>query len=316
VTTVQNGRPKAPRGLSADARREWRERVDEFAMQGPLRGPVLDLITGWARAWDGQRTAEEAWVAAGRPDTQRGSTGQERRHHLAVAKERADRHLDSLAAKLERATYRRRPPRRGMPDGAAAVGTTITGVPIFLHEGRVWHRSAISDEWVPCWDEVTVDDGYRLRWLDADGRGITYCDPPPSHVGRRLPSKRDAIRWARRHGVRAAALLRVVRAAGRAHEDGDSRGHRRRGLPAAPVGAVGRLRRVLLTWCCRGVVGGVRLGGEGGRRDAARRVHLEGFTPAPYESRTSTSRAGPQQRQWRVRYRLPHPCHLVRLRSL
>jgi hypothetical protein len=206
MAVAEQSTRKPPRGLSREAREQWKARIDEFAALGTLRASLVDLVTGWARAWDAQRAAEEAWEAAGRPESQRGSLGQERRHHLAQTKDRADRHLDSLAAKLERASYRRKPQRRGMPDGAVVVGQTVVGGPIFISEGRVWHNSAVGDEWVLAWDEVRVDAGDRLRWLAADGRSVTYCDPPPSKEARRLPSKRDALRWARRHGVPAAAV--------------------------------------------------------------------------------------------------------------
>ena len=59
----------------------WRERIDEFATFGQIRAPLRDLIDGWARAWDSRLLAEKAWDAAGRPETEVGSMGQERRHH-------------------------------------------------------------------------------------------------------------------------------------------------------------------------------------------------------------------------------------------
>jgi hypothetical protein len=198
---------RAPRGLSREAREQWHARIDEFRELGTLRASLVDLVSGWARAWDAQRAAEAAWEAAGRPETQVGSTGQERRHHLAQAKDRADRHLDSLTAKLERASYRRKPQRRGVPDGAVVVGGAAGGGPVFIHDGKLWHRAANGDEWVHSVDEWRVDQGCALRWLGADGRSISYCDPPPCHVGRRMPSKWDALRWARRNGVPAAAVL-------------------------------------------------------------------------------------------------------------
>jgi phage terminase small subunit len=110
----------APDGLTDEAVALWREHVDEFRKLGALRASLRDLVDGWARAWDAQRSAEAPWEAAGRPESEEGSMGQERRHHLASAKERADRHLDGLAAKLERAGFRRAPRPRPRWSASAA----------------------------------------------------------------------------------------------------------------------------------------------------------------------------------------------------
>lgn len=119
--------------MSAAARRRWRERIQEFRALGTLRGPLVDLVTAWARAWDAQRAAEKAWKTAGSPETQLGSLGQERRHRLAVAAERAARHLDGLTAKLERATFRR-VPRGRVPDGARIVRRLEGGNVMILNQ--------------------------------------------------------------------------------------------------------------------------------------------------------------------------------------
>jgi integrase len=52
MTDVADARSLPPEDLSAQAAALWRERIEEFQRLGSLRGPLRDLVDGWARAWD------------------------------------------------------------------------------------------------------------------------------------------------------------------------------------------------------------------------------------------------------------------------
>ena len=71
-------RLRAPRGLSAEAARRWREQVDELEARRRLTPSLRELVESWARALDARDTALMAWEDAGRPETDAGSTGQQR----------------------------------------------------------------------------------------------------------------------------------------------------------------------------------------------------------------------------------------------
>jgi hypothetical protein len=207
---VDGSRPavRAPRGLSARARRRWREQVDQLEEEGRSTASLLELVEGWARAWDAREVAVAAWEDVGSPESQRGALGQETRHHLAVAVERATRHLDGLSAKLERAANRR-VPRTRIPAGARVIGRLVGGGVSIVWHGRVYQQSVLdAGEWVLSWDEVRVDHGYRIRWMGEDGMP-RFLDPPASRWGADgpvPPSIFEARRWAEARGIPVSAV--------------------------------------------------------------------------------------------------------------
>jgi len=197
----------APDGLSDEAGELWAERMAEFAKLGTVRAPLRDLVDGWARAWDAQRAAEAAWDSAGRPESEEGSMGQERRHHLAVARERADRHLDALSSRLERAGFRRPPRPQGVPDGARVLRRLVSGGKVILdRDGRVRHQGVLdAAEWCLTWQELMYDHGRVIRWVGEDGLPVV-CDPPPLRVNGRL-DRDEVLEWARLRDVPEAAAI-------------------------------------------------------------------------------------------------------------
>jgi hypothetical protein len=148
---------RAPKGLSAGSRRRWVEQVralDEAGMATPAR---LELVGAWATALDSRDHALAVWQEAGRPETEAGSQGQERRHHLAVAVEKAEAALAGLTGKLERSAARR-PVKRssGLPPGAQRVeldGETV----VVGEDGRLLERSAYDGRWILACDEQDYD---------------------------------------------------------------------------------------------------------------------------------------------------------------
>lgn len=82
---------KAPKGLSAGARRRWREQIDALELVARDSPARLELVSSWARAIDAAGHARAVWQEAGSPESEVGSMGQERRHHLAVALEKTMR---------------------------------------------------------------------------------------------------------------------------------------------------------------------------------------------------------------------------------
>jgi hypothetical protein len=191
------------------ARKRWRDQVEQLDEEGRLTAPIRELVESWARAWDTRESAVTAWEDADSPESQRGSLGQEQRHHLAVAVERATRHLHGLTAKLERAANRR-VPRTRIPAGARVVGRLVGGGVSIVWRGRLYQQSVLdASERTLSWDEVRVDHGDWIRWLDREGTPV-FFDPPASRSGPEgdqvAPSIYECRRWARARGIPVAAV--------------------------------------------------------------------------------------------------------------
>jgi hypothetical protein len=146
-----------------------------------------------------------AWQDAGRPETDAGSTGQQRQHHLAAAVERAERHFAGLTAKVERAANRRLP-RNRIPEGAVVVRRLVGGGSMIAWRERLWQQSVLDPgQWVLSWPELNYDAGDTLRWVDEDGVPVFHA-PPPTRSGQEI-TEREATGWAELRGVPVDALL-------------------------------------------------------------------------------------------------------------
>jgi hypothetical protein len=196
---------EAPKGFSAGARRRWVEQVDALELVARDTPARLELVGSWARAIDAAGHARAVWEEAGSPESEVGSMGQPRRHHLAVALEKADASVALLGAKVERAAARRETRLPPVPTGARVLRRDGSYVE-FLIEGRVMVRSVSSGQWIPSADEEDYSSGGLLRWLDADGTP-RFADPPPMRVRSGLPALGEALEWAAAVGVPEQAVL-------------------------------------------------------------------------------------------------------------
>jgi hypothetical protein len=181
---------------------------------------------------DSRERAVQAWQEAGEPQTELGSMGQERRHHLAVALERAESALANLAGKVERSAARRVSRRPSLPSGAVVVRRDGSYVEILV-DGRLMVRSVRSGEWMLAIPEEEYEQGTLLRWLDADGVP-QFADPPPSRVRSGLPSRAEALKWARARGIPEQAVIDWL-----ANPDARSKIVLAKGVDLATFGAVG-----------------------------------------------------------------------------
>jgi hypothetical protein len=171
------------KGLTVAARAHWSEQTAALEQAGRLTPARVELVTAWARALDARERASRAWRAAGEPESELGSMGQERRHHLAVAAERAETQLASLSAKTERSAARREPKRReGLPIGATYA--EIDGEPVVVGEdGRLLVHGQ-DGRWRLTRDEADHDaGGVMLRWVADDGLPRFHDPPPKVHRG-------------------------------------------------------------------------------------------------------------------------------------
>jgi hypothetical protein len=134
---------------------------------------------------DSRERAVSAWRDAGEPQTELGSMGQERRHHLAVALERAESALANLAAKVERSVARREVRRTGMPAGARVIRRHDSYIEILV-DGRLMCRSVATGEWLLSSDEEDAANGLLLRWIGADG--VPAFHDPPAEPGAVWPA--------------------------------------------------------------------------------------------------------------------------------
>jgi hypothetical protein len=196
---------QAPSGLSLAARREWHDQTTALVEAGLLTTARVALVTAWARSLDSRSRALEAWRAAGEPQTELGSKGQQRASHLRVAVTRAEAELAVLSGKLERSVARR-PPKRsdGLPPGARRV--EIDGEAAVLREdGRLIVRSVVDGRWLLDAFEQDADDAAMLRWLGDDGLPRFHDVPPwrlPSGGGRAEPLPWPEVEeWAGRVAV-------------------------------------------------------------------------------------------------------------------
>jgi hypothetical protein len=212
---------QAPKGLSLGARRRWAEQVralDELGLATPAR---LELAGAWATALDSRDHAVAVWQEAGRPESEAGSQGQQRRHHLAVAVSRAESELAVLTGKLERSVARRQPKRSsGLPPGARRV--VIDGEPAVLSEdGRLIVQSVQDGHWMLDMLERDYDHGAALRWLDPEDGLPRFHEVPPWRLpwqgGPSAPLPWDEVEeWAERVGVPVAAAAEWYRREDRA----------------------------------------------------------------------------------------------------
>jgi hypothetical protein len=196
---------QAPKGLSAGTRRRWREQVDALDAAGRASAARLELVGSWAAALDAAAHARAVWEEAGQPETETGSMGQPRRHHLAVAVTQADALAANLGAKIERAGSRRAARHPAIPTGARVVQRDGSYV-VLLVEGRLVTRSARTGEWIPTAQERDAADGVALRWVGEGGVPV-FADPPPMRVRSGLPAEAEALVWAAAAGVPEQAVL-------------------------------------------------------------------------------------------------------------
>jgi hypothetical protein len=208
LAAVNGSKPalRAPRGLSESARERWRDQAVELEARGRLTPALRELLESWARSLDAAAAATAAWTDAGMPESETGSTGQRRQHHLRAAKERADRHIDNLTAAVERASNRR-VPRNRIPIGARVIGRLVGGgAMIVARDGRVYQQSVVdASEWVLSWDELRCDDGWQLRWMGEDGAPV-FHDTPPTRSGWEIREE-EAVEWAELRDVPVSAVL-------------------------------------------------------------------------------------------------------------
>jgi hypothetical protein len=202
-------KPEAPKGLSAGARRRWAEQVAALDAAGRATTPRLELVSSWARAIDAAGHARAVWEEAGSPESELGSQGQDRAHHLRVALTRADALVAMLGAKIERAVARKESRVPAVPTGARVLRRDGSYVEALV-DGRVMTRSVSSGSWVLSADEQDFESGGLLRWVDADGMP-TFHDPPPMRAWSGLPAEAEALEWATAVGAPAEAVLAWLR---------------------------------------------------------------------------------------------------------
>lgn len=196
---------QAPKGLSAGARRRWQEQVDALDLLARATPARIELVSSWARAIDAAGHARAVWQEAGSPETELGSQGQERAHHLRVAVTRADALVANLGAKIERAAARKQSGLPPVPTGARVLfrnGPYIRA----LVDGRVMTRSVATGSWMLCGDEVDYESGGLLRWEDETGTPV-FHDPPPMRCESGLPTREECVAWAAAKGVPEQAVL-------------------------------------------------------------------------------------------------------------
>ncbi len=197
-------KPVAPKGLSAGSRRRWVEQVEALDAVGRATPARLELVTSWAQSIDQAGRARAIWSEAGSPETETGSMGQERQHHLRVAVTRADALVANLAGKIERAGARRETRQPPVPTGARVLRRDGSYVELLV-DGRVLVRSVSTGQWIPSMDEEDAASGGLLRWLDDSGTPV-FADPPPSYKSG-PPAREDCVRWAEAKGVPEQAVL-------------------------------------------------------------------------------------------------------------
>jgi hypothetical protein len=195
---------EAPKGLSAGARRRWVEQVDALDAAGRATAARLELVGSWAAALDAAGHARAVWEEAGSPESEVGSQGQPRRHHLAVALTRADALVASLGAKIERAAARKQTQLPRVPTGARVLFRNGSYVRALV-DGRVMTRSVATGSWILSGDEHDFETGGLLRWVDETGTPV-FHDPPPSRTSG-PPTRDECVRWAEAKGVPTEAVL-------------------------------------------------------------------------------------------------------------
>jgi hypothetical protein len=197
-------KPEAPEGLSAGAKRRWAEQVAALDAAGRATVPRLELVGSWAAALDAAGHARAVWEEAGSPESELGSQGQPRAHHLRVAVTRADALVANLAGKVERAGARKQTQLPPVPTGARVLFRNGPYVRVLI-DGRVMTRSVATGQWMLCGDEEDAEGGRLLRWVDETGAPV-FHEPPPSYESG-PPTREVCVRWAEAKGVPEQAVL-------------------------------------------------------------------------------------------------------------
>ncbi len=161
---------RAPNGLSATARRRWRERVAEFSAANRLTPTTIDTISSWARSLDSMSAAITAWREAGSPRVAAGYHDQEVAHPLYKSVEKARAAEERLNHALER-RLRRMPEAESVPEGGRLLSPTQ-----LLLDGRLHVR--YEGQWVLSLLEDEADHGLKVRTVNGDGIP-TFAMPPP-----------------------------------------------------------------------------------------------------------------------------------------